>query len=153
MAGAEVTNAANLVTYCGGYCGSCWIRNGQIRGMAKALQETLRGWAFPDRARAMAGTTPAAGRYSEFEGVLEWVQAQACPGCRQVGSVTLWGDPNCFVRDCVREKGLTGCFECSEEKACEKIATLDHGDPTMPGNRQRMREVGLEAWAAEQASK
>lgn len=143
----------SLVTYCGGYCGACWIRNGKIREMAGNLEKTLRGWAVPQRAEALAGAESAAAHYSEFEGVLDWVKAQTCQGCRAPGSICLWGDSSCFVRDCAREKGVQGCFECSDEATCERISMLDHGDPTMPGNRARMRDIGMGAWEAEQEKK
>jgi hypothetical protein len=143
----------SLVTYCGGYCGGCWIKNGKIREMAGTLQKTLRGWAVPERAKALASLEPAAAHYGELEGVLDWIQAQTCQGCRAPGSVCLWGDPVCPVRDCARGKGVLGCFECAEEKGCEKIAILDRGDPTMPGNRARMREIGMATWEAEQVAR
>ncbi len=143
----------SLVTYCGGFCGACWIGNGKIREMAENLEKTLKGWAVPQRAQTLAGAKPAAAHYSEFERVLDWVQAQTCQGCRAPGSICLWGDSACFVRDCAREKGVRGCFECSEDATCEKISMLDHGDPTMPGNRARMRDIGMGAWEAEQEEK
>jgi len=148
-----MTKPMSFVTYCGGYCGNCWIRNGKIREMAKTLQGTLRGWAVPERAKALASLEPAAAHFGEFEGVLDWIQAQTCQGCRAPGSRCLWGDATCLVRDCAREEKATGCFECAEEKSCEKIAILDRGDATMPGNRARMREIGMSAWEAEQAAR
>ncbi len=82
MTTSEASQPLSLVTYCGGYCGACWIHNGKIREMAQTLQDTLRGWGIPERARALASAEPVAGHYAEFEAVLDWVQAQACPGCR-----------------------------------------------------------------------
>ena len=148
-----MVDSMSLVTYCGGYCGDCWIKNGKIREMAKTLQGTLKGWAVPERAKALACREPAASHYPEFEGILDWIQAQTCEGCRASGSICLWGEATCFVRDCAREKQVQGCFECAEEKGCGKIAVLDRGDPTMPANRERMREIGMSAWEAEQAGK
>ncbi len=146
-----MTKPLSLVTYCGGYCGDCWIKNGKIREMAEGFEKTLKGWAVPQRAQALVGTEPAAAHYAEFEGVLDWIQRQTCQGCRASGSVCLWGEATCFIRDCAREKRVAGCFECAEEKSCEKLAVLDRGDPTMAGNRARMRAIGMAAWEAERA--
>jgi hypothetical protein len=40
-------------------------------------------------------------------------------GCRAGG-----GNPQCKIRNCVRKKGLEGCWECSEFEECKKLDFL-----------------------------
>jgi len=135
-----------LLTYCGLYCGACPIKNGQIRDTAKSLQALLSACNYPEWAPTMADFVPATRHYSEFEEVLAWLTTQDCSGCLAGG-----GDPQCAIRVCAKEKGLPGCWECAELN-CERLQRIDQGASVAPENRQRIREVGLEAWLAEQAT-
>jgi hypothetical protein len=138
---------AELAAYCGLYCGACAIENGQIRNTAKALQGMLKAYGYPQWAPTLAEFVPATKHYPEFDGVLEWLTTQECGGCLAGG-----GNPQCAIRICAREKGLAGCWECTEV-ACEKLQGIDQGYPGASENRQHIREMGLEAWVAEQAAK
>ena len=141
------TERTELVAYCGLYCGACAIKNGQIRDTAKALQQMLKAYGYAQWAPMMAEFVPATKHYPEFEGVLAWLMAQDCEGCLAGG-----GNPACAIRICAREKGFAGCWECAEV-ACEKLPEIDQGYPDVVESRQRIREVGLDAWLAEQAAK
>jgi hypothetical protein len=138
---------AELAAYCGLYCGACAIKNGQIRDTATALQGMLKAYGYSEWAPMVAEFVPATKHYPQFEGVLEWLAAQDCVGCLAGG-----GNPGCAIRICAREKGLAGCWDCAEA-TCEKLQEIDQGYPGVSENRQRIRQVGLEAWLAEQASK
>jgi len=139
--------ATELITYCGLYCGACAIQNGQIGNTAKALQGMLRAYGYTDWAPLLAEFVPATQYYPQFEGVLEWLTTQDCPGCLAGG-----GNPECAIRICAREKGLAGCWDCTEV-ACEKLQEIDQGYPGASENRRRICEVGLESWLAEQVAK
>jgi len=78
--------------------------------------------------------------------VLEWLTTEDCPGCMGGG-----GNPECAIRLCAKERGLAGCWECSEDP-CEKLQEIDQGYAGARENRQRIRDTGLEAWLAEQAA-
>ncbi len=138
-----------LAAYCGLYCGACAVKNGQIRDTAKALQQMLEAYGYAQWAPMLAEFVPATKHYPEFEGVLAWLMAQDCEGCLAGG-----GNPACAIRICAREKGFAGCWECAEV-ACEKLQEIDqaHCYPGALENRQRIREIGLAAWLAEQAAK
>ena len=136
------TEGTELVAYCGLYCGACAIKNGQIRDAAKSLQQMLEAYGYAQWAPMLAEFVPAIKHYPEFEGVLGWLTTQDCQGCLAGG-----GDPACAIRICAREKGFAGCWECAEV-ACEKLPGINPLE-----NRQRIREVGLEVWLAEQAAK
>jgi hypothetical protein len=145
MTEREETNQ-ELATCCGLYCGACSIKNGQIRDTAQNLKGMLAAYGYAGWAPQMAEFVPATKHYPEFEGVLEWLTTQDCPGCQAGG-----GNPACAIRICAREKGFAGCWECAEV-TCEKLGEIDQGSPA-PENRQRIRQVGLESWLAEQAAK
>lgn len=135
---------AELACYCGLYCGACAIKNGQIRDTAGALQRMLNAYSYAQWAPTLAEFVPATKHYPEFDGVLKWLTTQDCAGCPDGG-----GNPACAIRICAREKGLAGCWACDEEP-CEKLGEIDGGYPGAAENRQRIREIGLEAWLAEQ---
>jgi len=138
--------SAELVTYCGLYCDACAMKNGQIRGTAKILGQMLQAYSYADWTPAVAEFVPAVKHYPEFEGVLEWLTTQDCGGCHAGG-----GDPACAIRACAQERGFAGCWECPDD-GCEKLEFIDQGSPEIAKGRQRIREIGMEAWAAEQAS-
>ena len=136
-----------LHTHCGLFCGACAIMNGQIRDTAKMLEAVLNAYSYGEWAPTLAEFVPAVKGWGEFEGVLEWLTTQDCPGCLAGG-----GNPACAIRICVRERGLAGCWECDEEP-CSKLKDIDEGYPAVVGNRQRTRQIGLDAWVAEQADR
>jgi hypothetical protein len=75
-----------------------------------------------------------------------------CRGCGS-GELSPWcGD--CDIKVCARERGHRFCLEC-EAFPCDKMqAFMD--DPQYPYHRDvpaamaRLKEIGLEAWSAEQ---
>ena len=141
----DKTEGAELAGYCGLYCDACGMKNGQIRDTASTLQRILEAYSFAQWAPTLAEVVSATKHYSQFEGVLEWLTTQDCPGCLAGG-----GDPGCAIRICAKEKGFAGCWECAEV-TCEKLQRIDQGSPALE-SRQRIREVGLEAWLSEQAA-
>jgi len=136
-----------LAAYCGLYCGACAIMGGQIRDTARSLARLLEAYDYAEWAPTLADFVPAVKGWGEFEGVLGWLTTQDCPGCLAGG-----GNPECAIRICAREKGLAGCWECDQEP-CEKLEEIDQGYPGVAENRQRIREIGLDAWLAEQRAK
>ncbi|MEA3408622.1 MAG: DUF3795 domain-containing protein [Chloroflexota bacterium] len=74
-----------------------------------------------------------------------------CEGCR--GSLDQHWSPDCEFLPCVRDKGHTYCFECSDFP-CDKLEAFasdgyEHHRLTVE-NMKRMQEVGLAQWIAEQ---
>lgn len=139
--------SSTLAAYCGLYCGACAMKNGQIRDAAGTLQRMLQAYDYAEWAPMVAEFVPATKHYPEFEGVLEWLMAQDCPGCLAGG-----GNPACAIRICAKDKGFAGCWDCTEV-ACEKVQEIDQGYPGAQENRRRISEVGPQAWLDEQAAK
>lgn len=56
----------------------------------------------------------------------------------------------CAIRKCAKEKGVFTCPEC-EKYPCNRIKTLAGGSAyNLIFDGHRMKEIGLEAWLAEQ---
>ncbi len=133
---------ANLVAYCGLYCGGCAVRQGKFVAAAKELQGLCQMYGVAHWAPEVAQFVPAMAGYTQFEGVLDWFTTFTCTDCRAGG-----GDPNCKMRACVKERGLAGCWECAD-LPCDLRRAFNPEDPV--GACARIREIGPAAWAAEQ---
>ena len=121
------------------------MKNGEIANTARSLQQYLETYQFAQWAPTLADHIPATRHYAEFEGVMAWLTESTCPGCAAGG-----GPPDCAIRLCARERGYAGCWECDQDP-CEKLAPID-ATVWAPRNRERIREVGLAGWLAEQAA-
>ena len=129
----------NYVCYCGLYCKLCTIV-GAIPKQARALHHTMKrsGWE-------MWGSQV----HKEFDDFWKVLQNLAqldetCPLCE--GGC---GDPTCQIRGCAQEKGVRVCAQCSEFP-CPLTDELSKRYDEIAINNARIREVGLEAWIAEQ---
>ena len=80
-----------------------------------------------------------------------------CEGCRSergcFASNIMWGKEGCMTKNCVNDKGLHNCSECSEFP-CENLMPVADGADAFPHNTKlynlcRIRLIGLEAWAEE----
>jgi hypothetical protein len=135
-----------LAGYCGLYCGACSMKNGDIRDTATTLKRLLSAYQYPEWAPLVAEVFPATKHYPEFDAVLDWLTTQDCPACQQGG-----GPPQCAIRSCAREKGFSGCWECTQS-TCDKLAGIDQSTPAAAENRRSIREAGLQAWLVNQAA-
>jgi hypothetical protein len=131
--GAEPTaDRMRLVTYCGLYCGLCPY-HGRIPQRAAALRESLR-WAENE--------VP-----EPFRKVLAKLAAE--PGNRCCRAGTCGNTRHCPIRKCAVAKGVSACPLCSDYP-CKRIAALGRNESTLIHDGQRLKEIGLEAWMAEQ---
>ncbi len=69
---------------------------------------------------------------------------KACPGCRQGG-----GPPFCSIRKCARRRGIEVCVYC-QDYPCRRVEAIAKGYPTLIADGKRIRDIGMEAWIAEQ---
>jgi len=88
------------------------------------------------------------GNYNEFVKVLKWLASQdkPCKGCRFEGGWSWW--PDCPVRECVLQKGLDFCYQCSDFP-CKKLKEeplLMHKKTIVEANNQ-MKTIGIERYA------
>ena len=90
---------------------------------------------------------------SEFLGIP--VEETPCKGCRDENGHCKFGpDQQCATWDCVRDKGLSYCFECADFP-CGRLAPTQKG-AAYPHNMKvynlcRMKILGLDGWIEESA--
>lgn len=135
---AKKMDNLKFVTYCGLYCGLCSHR-GRVPQQANTLRETMAKEGWDKWATAMPG-------FNEFWKFLtdRCDPDKCCPGCRRGG-----GRPDCPIRECARKKKVDICVFC-EEYPCEHILGPAKLYPTLIADGKRLKEIGIEAWMAEQ---
>lgn len=126
------------ISYCGLYCGLCASR-GRIPDRAEALREAMAKEGYEFWGKEIPG----------FEGFWEFLnricdKEKSCPGCRQGG-----GPPFCGIRKCARAKDVEICARC-DEFPCYRIESIGKGYPTLIADGKRLKEIGVDAWIAEQ---
>lgn len=75
-----------------------------------------------------------------------------CKGCRVQGCCSVLMK-DCKTLACVKEKGVDFCYEC-DEFPCSKLQPCASRAEKLPHNMKvfnlcRIKQIGLEAWAAE----
>lgn len=133
-----------FTAYCGLYCGDCIPSDQQLFNTAEKLKEELDKRQFDKYAELKSKKTAIFNDYEIFRRVLSAIIDLRCPKpCVNNG-----GNPNCKIRECVREKGFEGCWECSDFENCDLLEHLStaHGE-TPRHNLRLIREYGVENWA------
>ena len=77
-----------------------------------------------------------------------------CKGCRGENGQCKWANGQCATWDCVQEKGLTYCYECTDFPCKLLMPTKQGAD--YPHNMKvynlcRMKLIGIEKWIEEAA--
>jgi len=125
-------------------CGDCIPFNQGLSETAKKLKERLQEVQFDKYTELKVKENPVLNDYETFVRVLSALTELRCTKtCRENG-----GKPDCKIRDCARDKGLKGCWECSNFETCERLEPLSvyHGD-TPKHNLRLIKEYGIENWA------
>ena len=136
---------AGLVAYCGLCCLDCQAYKGTIPELAQNLMNELKTARYETFAAEIAKLPfgKPFGHYAECIDLLGLMAKFRCQtGCRNDG-----GSPACKIRECCREKGIAGCWECSEPDRCDKLAFLSpvHGDACQ-NNIGKIRKNGVDAF-------
>jgi hypothetical protein len=136
-----------LISYCGLYCGDCSGYKGTIANLARDLGKELKRERFADLAKILA-KVPFFKAFKDFPQccrVLEALPKLRCKQtCRGEG-----GPPFCQIRECCREKGWDGCWQCEAFKTCAKLNFLKagHGDAHLK-NLRKIQRSGPTAFVA-----
>ena len=144
-----MTASKELFAFCGFYCGDCLGYTGVIADGAEAFKVVLDRYQFGRTAKAVFPRELA--EYARFYEMLEFMTTLRCPGiCRNPVA-----DPDastCAVKKCCLDKGIYACYECDAFETCETLNSLHEGLHTEPclKNLRAIRQMGLEAWLAEQ---
>lgn len=133
---------ANLLAYCGLYCGDCAGYTGEIADATKILIKILEKYKF-SRTAAILFSEPLAD-YDKLEAMLGFMATLKCPLiCREREA----GGTDCQIWQCCRERGFYACYECDAFEVCDRLKAQEalHGDACVK-NLRAIKEMGLEAW-------
>lgn len=140
-----MSDAKELIAYCGLYCGDCFHYQGKIADLARDLRKELRHYKFDTRAEKMAANAYYASlkyypQAYEFLGTL--VKFRCKRACRGGG-----GPPVCKIRECCRKKGIEGCWECDEFESCKTMDFLKtyHEDGHLK-NLRILKKSGIDSF-------
>jgi hypothetical protein len=136
---------ADLLAYCGFYCGDCLGYTGVIADAAENLMGVLQKYRFDRTAECVF---PKQLRdYDAFCEMLGFMAGLRCPGVCREGEQDE-GPSGCKVKHCCRDRGFYACYECDDFETCDKLGSLHKGLHTdsCVKNMKAIREMGLEAW-------
>jgi len=136
---------ANLIAYCGLYCGDCHGFSGRIPDLARDLREELRKSKYDKFAKFVSGFSFGKDfkNYEECYKVLGAMVAFRCKkGCRNGG-----GNPFCKIRKCTQKKGFEGCWMCEAFENCKLLEFLVpvHGD-AQKKNLRKIKKCGKDGF-------
>lgn len=132
-------SSRDYLCYCGLYCKMCSIV-ATIPRKAGTLLEQLKGDGWEFFGKELYPDFPAFWDILGKMAVMDKTTRLCVGGC---------GDPNCGIRACAIAKGLQVCAQC-EEFPCLRLRDFTRRYPFVLKNNERIREIGLEAWLAEQ---
>ena len=138
-----MSGKADLVTYCGIYCGDCLGYTGVIAEATDSFLDVLDKYKFYMTARNVF--PKELGDYDRLIDMLLFMSELKChKTCRERTDE----EASCVVRDCCNERGLFSCHECSGFEGCETLGSVLGGLHlgACLQNLREMREIGLEAW-------
>lgn len=136
---------AELTAYCGLYCADCIPSNQSLFRAAEELKGELDKRQFENYAEIKRVKNEVFKDYEVFKNMLsEMIKLKCAAPCIHGGGI-----PNCKIRLCVREKGLKGCWQCSDFENCKLLEPLAEYHGTTPRyNLRLIKEYGVEHWAA-----
>lgn len=139
-----MSETTDRTSYCGLYCGDCIPRDKRVFLAVEELKKALDEVQFDQYAYLRSQSYGKLMDYPIFVRVLDEIEAIECNGPCATGG----GKKVCIIRDCVKQKGYRGCWECHENSACAKLSRLKrfHGK-TIEHNHEMILQYGIEDWA------
>jgi hypothetical protein len=133
------------VAFCGIYCDGCFLHAGKIADLARDLRKELRAARFEKSAKALSNVPflkVFEGYPTCYEVLGALVKVRCKQTCREGG-----GPPHCKIRNCCRNKGIDGCWQCDDFQKCEKLEILckGHGDAHIR-NLNALKRKGVSAF-------
>lgn len=132
------------ISYCGLYCGNCFIRAGEIAELAKKLSNKLKESEFEKCAIGLSKIIKEfkpLSHYKDFYKALCSLDGLRCEKiCKQGGGTT-----SCKIRECCINKEIDGCWLCDEFENCKKLAWLEpvNGDANLK-NMRKIKKEGIQ---------
>ena len=137
---------AELVTYCGIYCGDCLGYTGVIADAADEFLDVLDRHKFYLNAKNMF---PA--QLSDYDSLVDMLLFMTELRCHKTCRERTDEEARCAVMDCCKSRGYFSCHECNDFEHCEILASSLGGLHLEASlrNLREMRDMGLEAWIRE----
>jgi len=141
-------NVKNQVGCCGIWCGSCVGGNGAILELTRKYEQTVKR-----SQSALEKWAPKGFNFNELMKELSHIQAMPhCPGCRKGG-----GNPNCTIRICALNRGVTYCSQCEQLLTCNNFGELEKSNPKVKEGLTEIKNKGqavlIEKWMGELKTK
>ena len=115
-------NANQLIACCGLDCEKCDARIATLTNNNALREKTATLW-------------------TKLNGVTITPEMINCTGCRIDGAKTPFCDKLCPVHNCVREKGLETCADCTQMGECPTLWQIAANSPCALENLNRLREA------------
>ncbi|MBI9112858.1 DUF3795 domain-containing protein [Maridesulfovibrio ferrireducens] len=131
----------HLIAPCGLDCSRCvGCVEGSVAEHALAIAETM-GNNFQTYADRLKTFNPAMNEYSSFRTLLDSLASPNCGGCRSENKTCL---PSCNIANCVSERNIEFCFECTDFPDCKKTGLPDSLLERWKKNNNLMKNTGIE---------
>jgi len=151
-----MTDDRRLTSYCGLYCRDCIPSQTDLFNLAARLETVLSELNFDRYAKLKSGQTywsqsnAVFKDYQRFIDVLHAIRGLECQSiCRDGGD---WKGDRCPVRNCAIKKGLAGCWDCDEHKACRHLAPLLEFHPNLACHLELIKTEGMDRWVSRRKS-
>jgi len=132
----------NLTAFCGLCCMDCIPSREEFFMLANRLDEMLGELQFEHYAELKAEITEEYKDYPKFLSILHHIKGLRCSRpCRTGG-----GKPLCNIRECVKDKGLNGCWECQTRPGCALLDRLRRIHPNLDYHLDLIKEMGPARW-------
>jgi hypothetical protein len=111
--------------------------------MAKELKRFVEAYRYGE----WIGYATQDFEFGNFMKGLDWFSKWSCNKCLQGG-----GMPNCEIRNCCKQKGLSNCYFCKDFPKCEKLG-YQRETYRINENYREIERVGYKNWLKEQKRK
>ena len=109
-----------LIACCGLDCEKCDARIATLTNDKTLREKTAALWA-------------------KLNGVTITPEMINCTGCRIEGVKTPFCDKFCSVHNCIREKGLDTCADCTQMDVCQALGRITSNNPSAMKNLKQLR--------------
>lgn len=136
-----------LTAYCGLYCGDCIPSNKRLFQLVNELDNLLSSIGFQNYAEFKCARSDVFENYDSFINVLCEIKKLECsPQCYEGPNSQLGCGRSCIIRKCVLDRGLNGCWDCSEHRACSKLIEHKEFHPGLEDNLESINKYGINDW-------
>jgi hypothetical protein len=133
--------------YCGLWCKDCIPSHSELFTLAAKFAEMLDALGFEHYAKFKSASVGELKNYDKFRKLLGEMGKLKCKTNCFEGPVSECGcNADCPMRQCVLEKNIAGCWECSSYKVCEKLEPHKKFHPSMEHNLDMIKKYGLDKW-------